>query len=154
MEWLVIISLLLWGILVLFIFLKSQYDNKKEQSVLTELYLKYGVKTAAQIVSFREHKTYGRNIPGKYEMWVEIQYHSPNRGEIPTVVHLWTNNDACKEYKGTIPVLFIPQYVDFLDEKINKRELLEQLGCRINIYAAKMLMFHDDISTYTNMRDF
>ena len=49
---------------IVFIFLKSYLDDKKERRVLTEIFQQHGIRTNAKVVGFQEHHTYGRGIPG------------------------------------------------------------------------------------------
>lgn len=77
MEFILLISGLLFCIsFVIFIFLKSYIDNKKEKKLMTEIFMKYGVKTNAKIYEFVEHHYYGGFIPGKYNFRLEFQYNS------------------------------------------------------------------------------
>ncbi len=152
MDWFAVFAVLFSAAFILFIFLKCHYDDKKERKVLTKIYRKYGVKTTAEMIRFHEHDSYGRYpIPCKYEMLISFRYQSPQKGEVTCMTTLWSNHPDLKKYQGEIPIILIPQFIDYTNELINREELIEQIGCNINVHVAKLLMFSGDMDMYTDL---
>lgn len=89
---LLISGLLFFVSFVVFIFLKSYIDDRKKRKILTEIFMKYGVKTNAKIYDFVEHYYYGGYIPGKYNFRIEFQYNSTKCGAGSCYYVLPTNN--------------------------------------------------------------
>lgn len=137
---------------IVFIFLKSYLDDKKERRVLTEIFQQHGIRTNAKVVGFQEHHTYGRGIPGRFEIDISFRYPSPKIGDSPCTVKLWTNDPACKDYPDEIPIVYVPPYIDYLYELTDSAELIRQIGQPVNIYAVRLLLFEKDIARFTDMR--
>ncbi len=156
-----IVSVLFVGfgiLLVAFIFIKSYIDNKKEKKIVTEIFLKYGVKTTAKIEQFRENSTYGRfGIVGKYNYYISFEYKSVKADDICTQYTLPTNNPKSKEYleNEEIPIIFIPAYLDYQKGLISKGEFFGSIGRKIRLASdVWLVIFADDLSFITNLNEF
>lgn len=141
-------------IFMAFIFIKSYIDDKKRKKVLTEIFMKYGVKTNAKIISLTKHHNYGRYLPGKYNYYIEFQYISSKIGVFECSYHLPTNNPMSLNYSEEIPIIYIPAYIDYYYNLIDKRELFSCIGHKLTLsYNCNLIMFAEDIDIYTNIVD-
>lgn len=156
MEFVLTIVGVSFGILfIAFIFIKSHIDDKKQKEIMTEIFLKYGVKTNAKILDFTENHTYGKYIPGKYNYHIEFQYNSLKIGSFGCSYHLPTNNPRSKDYSRDIPIIYIPAYMDYYNDLISSKELFSSIGHKLNLgYDCYLIMFADDISLFTTLDDF
>lgn len=139
-----------------FIFIKAFIDNKKEKEILTEIFRKYGVKTIARIISYTEHKTYGRTFPAKYIYHIEFQYNSSEIGPVTTYYNLPTNHPGSKAYADEIPIVYIPAYLDYDSHLISREELFHSMGCKFNCFGWRsyLVLFEGDLNTFTNLSEF
>lgn len=139
-----------------FIFIKSFIDNKKEKEMLTEIFKKYGEKTNARILSFKENTTYGRHgIKGKYNYSIKFQYNSAKIGTFTCSYTLPTNNPKSKNYSDEIPIVYIPAYMDYYNELISRKEFFDSVGHKLDLgNDLWLLIFADDIKLFTNLNDF
>lgn len=158
MEFILLISGLLFCIsFVIFIFLKSYIDNKKEKKLMTEIFMKYGVKTNAKIYEFVEHHYYGGFIPGKYNFRLEFQYNSTKNGTGSCYYVLPTNNSKSKDYlkSGEIPIIYIPAHLDYYNGLISRKEFFNYIGHKLRLGNDQWLViFAEGISFFTNLDDF
>lgn len=158
MEFILLISGLLFCIsFVIFIFLKSYIDNKKEKKLMTEIFMKYGVKTNAKISYFIENHTYGRYIPGKYNYYISFEYNSTKNGTGSCYYVLPTNNSKSKDYlkSGEIPIIYIPAHLDYYNGLISRKEFFNYIGHKLRLGNDQWLViFAEDISFFTNLDDF
>lgn len=148
------IGMVLFGIgLIVWIFCKSHIDNQKQKKQLTALYQKYGVRTNAEVIDCRNHVHTERTRHYKYELSVSFEYNSPIKGQIcPCLAKILTNHPDCKKYKKLIPIIYIPQYADYLNEFHYAKEICRDIG--INVYRYdEMILFADDISFHTNLSE-
>lgn len=142
---------------IVFIFIKSYIDDKKQKEIMTGIFLKYGMKTKtnAKILDFTENHTYGKYILGKYNYHIEFQYNSPKIGSFRCSYHLSTNNSRSKDYSRDIPIIYIPAYMDYYNELISSKELFSFIGHKLNLgYDCYLIMFAGDISLFTTLDDF
>ncbi len=142
---------------IAFIFIKSFNDDKKEKAALTEIFRKYGVKTNAKILKFKENKTYGRWIQGKYNFYIEFEYNSPERGTLSCNYILPTNDPKSKNYLNSkeIPVIYIPAYLDYHNEFIDRKEFFAAIAHKLKLgYDCWLVIFADDIKLFTNLTEF
>lgn len=139
-----------------FIFIKSFVDDKKQKKVMTEIFRKYGVKTNARILSFKENTTYGRHgIKGKYNYFISFRYNSTKIGTFTCSYTLPTNNPKSKNYSDEIPIVYIPAYMDYYNELISRKEFFNFIGHKLNLgYDLWLVIFADDIKYFTNLADF
>ena len=143
---------------IAFIFIKSAFDNKKEKKIFTEIFQKYGVKTNAEILAFKENEVYGRHgIVGKYNYFVKFRYSSAKIGDSECCYMLPTNNSKSKEYLKSeeIPVIHIPAYIDYYNELISREEFFEHIGHKLNLgYDCWLVIFAEDLGLFTNINQF
>lgn len=154
---LLVSGLLFWILFVIFIFLKSYIDNKKEKKLMTEIFMKYGVKTNAKISCFIENHTYGRYIPGKYNFRIEFQYNSTKCGTGSCYYVLPTNNPKSKDYLKSeeIPIIYIPAHLDYYNGLISRKEFFSYIGHKLRLGNDQWLViFAEDIGFFTNLDDF
>ena len=154
MELIVTVARVALAILfIVFVFIKSFSDNKKEKAMLTEIFQKYGVKTNAKILRCTEHETWGRTIPAKYIYSIEFQYNGTKIGTVTTCYNLPTNNPRSKEYIEETPIMYIPAYVDYNNNLIGRNELLCSIGHKFNCFGlwSYFVMFEEDINIFTNL---
>lgn len=155
MEFILLISGLSFCIsFVIFIFLKSYIDNRKKRKIMTEIFMKYGVKTNAKIYEFVEHHYYGGFIPGKYNFRIEFQYNSTKYGTGSCYYVLPTNNPQSKEYLKSeeIPIIYIPAHIDYYKGLISRKEFFSYVGHKFNMGDnCWLVIFAEDINIYTNI---
>lgn len=154
---LLIIGLSFWILFVIFIFLKSYIDNRKKRKIMTEIFMKYGVKTNAKISDFTENYTYGRYIPGKYNYYIKFQYNSTKCGTSTCNYMLPTNNPKSKDYLKSeeIPIIYIPAHIDYYKGLISRKEFFSYIGHKLNLgYDCWLVIFAQDISLFTNINEF
>lgn len=137
---------------IVWIFCKSHIDNQKQKQQLTELYQKYGIRTNAEIIDCRNHANTARTMHYKYELSVRFEYNSPIKGQICTcLTKILTNHPDCKTHDQYVPIIYIPQYADYLNEFAYAKEICRDLG--INVYRSdEMILFADDIGFHTNLK--
>ena len=117
-----------------FIFIKCHSDDKKQKAVMTEIFRRYGVKADARVISFKENHCYGKHgILGKYNYEIELTYNSTKGEEITCTYTLATNDPKSKGYTDTIPVIYIPAYMDYYMELISSKELFEAIGHEVTL---------------------
>ena len=139
---------------IAFIFMKSHIDDKRQKKVMTEIFMKYGVKTNAKILGFTENYTYGKYIPGKYNYHIEFQYISPKIGPFKCSYHLPTNNPRSLDYSEEIPIIYVPTYMDYYYNLIGSKDLFKSIGYKLNLgYDCYLIMFAEDIDIHTNIVD-
>ena len=156
MEIVVSVAFVAFGIIfIAFIFIKSFIDSKKEKTVMTDIFLKHGVKMEAKILSFKENGAYGRHgIQGKYNFSIEFQYSSTKNREITCIYTLTTNNPKSKKYIDSIPIIFIPAYLDYYMELISREDFFNAIGHKLNLgYDCWLVIFSEDISLFTNLTE-
>lgn len=150
-----VISVLFGVVFVAWMFGKCYFDNKKEKSILTEIFKEYGVKTTAKIFRCGKHINTQRTMPYKYELLVEFNYNSNIKGSLcPCLAKVLTNNPNCKNYENFIPIIYIPQYADYVNEFVDSKKLCQNIGIKVYQYSDKMIILNDDISIYTNLSEF
>lgn len=140
-----------------FIFIKSYIDDKKQRKIMTEIFLKYGVKTNAKILDFTENYTYGRYIPGKYNYYIKFQYNSTKCGTSTCNYMLPTNNPKSKDYLKSeeIPIIYIPAHIDYYKGLISRKEFFSYIGHKLNLgYDCWLVIFAQDISLFTDLSEF
>lgn len=138
-----------------FIFIISYIDNKKDKKILTEIFQKYGVKTNARILAFRDYGTSGRGVPSRYVYFIGFQYHSAKVGEASVCYNLHTNHPGSKAYVEEIPIIYIPAYVDYDNHLISLKELYSALGHKLRYgLRSDLVMFAEDLSVFTNLSEF
>lgn len=139
---------------IVWIFVRSFSDLKKEKAFLTEIYQKYGVKTNAEIIHCRNHVNTIRTMPYKYEVLVKFNYNSPIKGcSCSCQEKILTNNQDCKNYENIIPIIYIPQYADYANEFVDSKKICSDIGIKVYRYWDKMIIWAADISTYTNLSE-
>lgn len=145
-----------FGVLfILWMFCKCCFDNKKEKAIITEIYKKYGVKTTAEIIRCGKHINTQRTMPYKYELLVEFNYNSPIKGSFcPCLAKILTNNPDCKNYENSIPIIYIPQYADYVNEFVDSKKLCKNIGIKVYQYSDEMIILAEDISIHTNLSEF
>ncbi len=156
MEIIVPIAFAAFGIvLIAFIFIKSHIDSKNEKALMTEIFQKYGVKANAKILSVKENAAYGRHgIQGKYNYRIEFQYNSIKNGVINCTYNLPTNNPRSKRYIDSIPIIYIPAYLDYYNELMSLESFFDAIGCRLNLgYDCWLVIFSEDIDLFTNLHE-
>ena len=153
---LLVSGLSFWILFVIFIFLKSYIDDRKERKILTEIFMKYGVKTNAQIYDFVEHHYYGSFIPGKYNFRIEFQYNSTKCGISTCNYILPTNNPKSKEYLkcDEIPIIYIPAHLDYYNGLISRKEFFSYIGHKLRLGNDQWLViFAEDLSDFTDLNE-
>ena len=156
MELLVPIVGVAFGLLfTAFIFIKAFIDNKKDKKLMSEIFLKYGVKTDAKILSFKENETYGKHgIQGKYNYFIEFQYNSTKCENITCCYTLPTNNAKSKKYSDEIPIIYIPAYIDYYKELISRKDFFDSIGHKLNLgNDCWLVIFAEDLSLFTNLAE-
>lgn len=154
MELVVPVAFAAFGIIfIAFFFIKSFIDIKKEKALMTEIFRKYGVKTNAKILSFKENKTYGRHgIQGKYNYFIEFQFNSIKNGTVTCSYTLPTNNPNSKKYIDSISIIYIPAYMDYYMQLISREDFFSSIGHKLNLgYDCWLVIFSEDISLFTNL---
>lgn len=145
------------ALFIAFIFVKSAVDDQKERGILTEIFRKYGVKTSAEILTFKENEVYGRHgIVGKYNYFIKFRYGSTKIGDSECCYTLPTNNPKSKDClkSGEIPVIYIPAYMDYYNELISREEFFDYIGHKLNLgYDCWLVIFQEDLSLFTNLTD-
>ena len=141
-------------VFLIFIFLKSFIDNKKEKEILTEIFWKYGMKADAKILSYKENNAYGNHgIKGKYNYNIEFEYSSRN-GTIKCSYTLPTNNPHSKSCIDSIPIIYIPAYLDYYMELISREDFFKSIGHRINLgNDCWLVLFAEDLNLFTNLNE-
>ena len=165
LEFCFTIGMALFGVLfIVWMFAKSFSDLKKEKAILTDIYRDYGVKTTAEIIYCRKHINTQRTMPYKYELLVEFSYASliKKGSSCPCLAKILTNNLSCKKYENFIPcknygifipIVYIPQYADYVNEFADSKKLCQNIGIKVYQYSDKMIILADDISVYTNLSE-
>ena len=154
MEIVVSVAFVVFGIIfIAFIFTKSFIDSKKEKALMTEIFRKYGVKTEAKILSFKENQTYGRyGIQGKYNYFIEFQYSNTKNEKITCCYTLPTNNPKSKKCIDSISIIYIPAYLDYYKKLISREDFFSAIGHKLNLsYDCWLVIFSEDISLFTNL---
>lgn len=156
METVVYIAFFAFSIIfIAFIFIKSFIDSKKERALMTEIFLKYGKKTEAKVLSSKENESYGRNgIIGKYNFCIQFQYNSTKSGMIICSYTLPTNNPNSQKYGDSIPIIYIPAYLDYYMNLINRKEFFSLIGHDLHLgNDCWLVIFEEDISLFTNLTE-
>ena len=135
-------------IFIAFIFIKSFIDNKKEKAVMIEIFRKYGVKTNAKILKCKENKIYGRhNVQGKYNYFIEFQYNSTKFGIVTCNYTLLTNNPNSKKYIDSIPIIYIPAYMDYYMGLTDREDFFSSIEHKLILgYDCWLVIFSEDIT--------
>lgn len=89
----------------------------------------------------------------KYELYIEFKYNSPIKGSLNCLTTIKSNNPNCKKYENIIPIIYIPQYADYLNGFISSKILYKNIGFKVNLYSNEMIIFADDISIHTNLSE-
>lgn len=154
-EFYFLIIMASFGILfILWMFCKCYFDNKKDKAIITEIYKKYGVKTTAKIIRCGKHINTQRTMPYKYELLVEFNYNSPIKGCLcPCLAKILTNNPNYKNYESFIPIIYIPQYADYVNEFDDSKKLCQNIGINVYQYSDEMIICTDDINIHTNLSE-
>lgn len=156
MELIVSVAFVTFGLIfIAFIFIKSAIDSKKGKALMTEIFRKYGVKTNAKILSFKENESYGRNgIQGKFNFNIEFQYSSKENKTVTCSYTLPTNNSNCKKFIDSIPIIYIPAYMDYYMGLMKCEEFFSSIGHKLNLgYDCWLVIFSEDISFFTNLTE-
>ena len=156
MECAVYVSFAVFGLIfIAYVFIRSYIDNKKEKAVMTEIFRKYGVKTDAKILSAKENQSYGRHgIQGRYNYQIEFQYNSLKGRTMTRTYTLPTNHPDSKKYTETIPIIYIPAYLDYDTELISRKEFFSSIGHKLRLgYDCRLVIFAEDLSIFTNLTE-
>lgn len=121
---------------------------------MTEIILNHGKKATAEIVCISKSCIGQRGKPYRYFIDVRFNYDSAVKGSSVCCATIISYNSKCERYKGSIPIVYVPQYADYLNEYISYEKLDEETGAHRLEQISEMILIEDDIRAHTNFKKF
>jgi hypothetical protein len=116
---------------------------RKQRDIRKNLYSSYGIKTEAEIASYKEFIS---TRLSHFIYFIEIKI---NYRDVDLQYTVKTNNKSAKKYKhkNSIPVIYIPELIDCYYKLINEEKVFKLFGVKFDIDNQEiypMIIFEGD----------